>query len=506
MAITVSFYQFKKRINSTIRPDQTPIPGLSPVATYDCILKAGCGVMSPVISLDYGISSNPTGMNYAYIADFGRYYYVKEWQWDERLWHVYLEEDVLASWKTDILNASCFVLRSSSSYDLYLTDEFYPTKAAALNKVAQASSNPWPADLSNGYYVVGIINTDSGAVGSVSYYVMTNTQFKAFCSSLMTNTGWLQVPNDFLNGGMDEKLLRTLFNPIQYVASVKWFPIAPPTNGSVADLPYGWWSLTGISASRLDADGVASTSFTIAIPDHPQASTRGEYLNAGPFTKLTLYAGPFGEIPLDGTVYTRNQSIRCDVVVDCVSGIGTMEMNVDIIASYPNTITGTVQAQMGVDIQISQMSVDRLQQAETIITGALDYTAGALSTAASATNVSNLINPVAGGLNAAASGAQTISTGVHAIANGIRASIPQMITTGINGSMASYYFRPYVKAECFELVTEDLSDFGRPLAQNKQLSTLSGYVLCKDPHVQTYGTVNETAAVNAYLESGVYLQ
>lgn len=506
MSIKVDFYQFKKRVNSTIRPDQTPIPNLTPVASYDCILKAGCGIMSPVISLDYGISSNPTGMNYAYIADFGRYYYVKEWQWDERLWHIYLEEDVLASFKTDILNSNAFVLRSSSSYDLNLMDEFYPTKAVAVNKVNQASSNPWPADLSNGYYVVGIINTDSGAVGSVSYYVMTNTQFKTFCSKLMTNTTWLNVPNDFLNGGMDENLLRTLFNPIQYVSSVKWFPVAPPTNGSVSNLPYGWWTLSGVSASKLDADGVASTSFTIAIPDHPQASSRGEYLNAAPYTRLTLYAGPFGEIPLDGTVYTRNQSIRCDIAIDCISGIGTMEMNVDILASYPNTITNMRQAQIGVDIQISQMSVDKLAQAETVITGAADTLSGTLSAAATATNITNLINPIGGALSAASAGAQAVSTGVHAIANGIRASIPQMLTTGINGSLSSYYYRPYVQAECFELVTEDLSDFGRPLAQNKALSTLTGFVLCKDPHVQTYGTVNETAAVNAYLESGFYIE
>lgn len=500
MAITVNFYQFKKRINSTSQPTGTP------AASYNCILKSGCGIMSPVLALDVGLSSNPSNLNYAYIADFNRYYYVKEWQWTDRLWYIYLEEDVLATFKTDINNSSCFVLRAAAAYDGTLTDEFYPCKTTAVNKVNQASSNPWPGDLSSGYYVVGIINTDSGSVGSVSYYVMTNSQFKTFCSSLMTNTGWLSVPNDFLNGGMDDNLLRTLFNPIQYVASVKWFPVAPPTNGTVSNLPYGWWTLSGVSASKLDADGVASTSFTIAIPDHPQASTRGEYLNAAPFTKLTLFAGPFGEIPLDGTIYTRNQSIRCDIAIDCISGTGTMEMNVDIPANYPNTITNMRQAQIGVDIQISQMSVDRLTQAETVVTGVLDYTAGALQTAASATNVTNLINPIAGGLTAAASGAQTISTGVHAIANGIRASIPQMITSGVNGSISAYYFRPYVQAECFELVTEDNSDFGRPLAQNKLLSTLTGYVLCKDAHVQTYGSANETAAVNAYLESGVYLQ
>ena len=69
MAITVNFYLFKKRINSTMRPSDA-VPAVTPAATYNCILKAGCDIMSPVLSLDYGIANNPTGLNYAYIPDF----------------------------------------------------------------------------------------------------------------------------------------------------------------------------------------------------------------------------------------------------------------------------------------------------------------------------------------------------------------------------------------------------------------------------------------------------
>ena len=500
MSVTVDFYTFSKKVNSTARPTGQPS------ATYNCILKHGCGVMSPVISLDLGLATNPQTLNYCYISDFGRYYFVKEWTWEERLWHIYLEEDLLATWKTEINATSCYVLRSASTYDGLIMDELYPTKPFALNKVNQATSNPWPADLASGYYVVGIINMDSSAVGAVSYYVMTNNQFKTFCTSLMQNTNWLNVPNDFLNGGMDENLLKTLFNPIQYVASCKWYPFAPPTSGSVSDLPYGWWTLNGVSASRLDPDGVASVSFTIAVPDHPQATTRGEYLNSSPYTRLTLYAGPFGEMTIDPDIYTRTQSIRCDIACDCISGIGTMELNVDILSSYPNTITNVVQTQMAVDIQIAQMGVDRLSQAETIVTGTYDTLASGLQTAAAATNITNLLNPVAGVLSTAAQGAQAVSTGVHAIANGIRASVPQLQSSGINGSIACYQVRPHLRAEFYELVAEDLPDNGRPLCQVKQLSSLTGFVMVKDGNVELPGTLNEGAAVKAYLESGVFLE
>lgn len=486
-----------------MRPDQTPFPNLSPAAYYDCILKAGCDVMSPILSLDIGISTNPTNLNYAYIADFNRYYFIKTWQWDERLWHIYLEEDVLATWKTTINLASLYILRSASTFDTLLTDELYPTKPGALNRNISASSNPWTYNLNSGRFVVGIINNQPGAMGAVSYYVMTNTQFKTMCASLLANTSWLNVPSDVLDGGLDSNLLKTLFNPIQYVASVKWVPFTPPTDGGVSDLPYGWWTLNGVSASILDLTTPYTASFSFTLGDHPQAASRGSYLNCAPYTRLMLAAGPFGEIVLDPNDF-QSGMVYADLVCDCVSGVGRLLLSNTTLGSP--TFIVDISADMAVNIQIAQMGVDKLTQAETIITGALDVAAGTMQTAAQGTNITNLVNPLAGALQTAASGAQTVSTGVHAIANGIRTSVPQMATTGINGSISSYYFAPYIKQTFYELVPEDNTENGRPLAQMKQLSTLSGYVLARNGDVAIAGTVNEHAAVKAYLESGCFLE
>lgn len=501
MAITVNFYLFKKRINSTMRPSDA-VPAVTPAATYNCILKAGCDIMSPVLSLDYGIANNPTGLNYAYIPDFNRYYFVKTWQWEERLWHIYLEEDTLASFKTNIMASTGYVLRSASQYDLTVTDEMYPTKPQAIVRNTSPDRNPWAYGLTGGRFIVGIINNDSSAQGAVSYYVMTNAQFKTLCTSLMQNTQWLNVPTDFMNGGLDENLLKTLFNPIQYVASVKWVPFVPTTSGSVSDLPYGWWTLSGVSASRLSLSSPYTDSFRYVLPSHTQAS-RGSYLNCAPFTRHLLCAGPFGEIPLDPDEFPSGEVI-CDLVMDCVSCIGKLFIT---SSRTLGTYYKIVSADMGVDVQIAQMGVDRLSQAETIATGAMDTYAAALGTASSATNITNLVNPVGGALGVAAEGAQAVSTGIHAIANGIRASLPQMQSSGINGSMAAYYLAPFLKTTCFELVPEDLTEKGRPLAQQKALNTLSGFVMLECGDLGgTGGTINEQAAVKAYLESGCFLE
>lgn len=501
MAITVNFYMFKKRINSTMRPADA-VPAVTPTATYNCILKSGCDIMSPVLSLDYGIANNPTGLNYAYIPDFNRYYFVKTWQWQDRLWNIYLEEDTLASFKTTIMASTGYVLRSASQYDLTITDTMYPTKPQALVRNTQPDHNPWTSSLSSGRYIVGIINQDSGATGAVSYYVMTNAQFKQLCTLLMQDTQWLNVPTDFLNGGLDENLLKTLFNPIQYISSVKWVPFVPDTVANSDRLSYGWWHLPLTNIPRLDTSIPYADSFRYVVPSHPQSS-RGSYLNCGPFTRHLLCCGPFGDIILDANELHAGEII-CDLVVDCVSGIGKM-----LITS--STALGTyykqAYADMSVDIQIAQMGVDRLTQAETIATGAMDTYAAALGTAASATNITNLVNPVGAVLGAASQGAQAVSTGIHAIANGIRSSMPQMQTTGVNGSVSSYYLAPFLKTEFYELVPEDLQEKGRPLAQQKSLNTLSGFVMLESGDLGgTGGTVNEQAAVKAYLESGCFLE
>lgn len=504
MAIAVNFYTFKKRINSTMRPENA-FPAVTPAATYNCILKAGCDVMSPVISLDYGIANNPTSLNYAYIPDFNRYYFVKTWQWEERLWNIYLEEDVLATARDAIKNSTGYVLRSSSDYDGTIMDELYPTKPAALVRNTSPDHNPWAYGLSGGRFIVGIINNDSSAQGAVSYYVMTNAQFKTLCNSLMQNTQWLNVPTDFLNGGLDENLLKTLFNPIQYVASVKWVPFVPSTTGNVSGLPYGWWTLGSVGASRLDLSAPYTDSFRYVLPAHPQAATRGSYLNCGPYTRHTLSAGPFGEIALDPDEFPNGEVI-CDLVVDCVSCIGKLFIT---RSRTLGTYYRVVSADIGVDVQVAQMGVDRLSQWETIASGAADVAAGALGTTAAATNITNLVNPLGGIFNAASQGAQTVSTGVHAIANGIRSSMPQLQSSGVNGSMAAYYLPPFLKTTTFELVSEDESEKGRPLAQSRSLANMSGFIMLESGDVAAGGfggSVNEQAAVKAYLESGCFLE
>ena len=108
-------------------------------------------------------------------------------------------------------------------------------------------NNPFASSIANGYYVVGVINNDANSVGAVSYYVMTNTEFRAFSAKLLSSTDYLGSISD-----ISEQLTKVLFNPFSYISSCIWIPVQPPTSGNVTTIPVGWWEVAA-TAKKLSA-------------------------------------------------------------------------------------------------------------------------------------------------------------------------------------------------------------------------------------------------------------
>ena len=496
----VSLYTFSKEKNSTVRPSGDG-------TRFSCILKDSSGTMAPVIKLDIGLDNSPSGYNYAYIPDFNKYYYVSEWIFEDRLWVAYLEEDTLATWRDYIGNQMFYVLRAANGSDGNITDDLYPTYPTPTVHISRGDSRPWLPVLETGNYVVGIINNSSNAMGAVGYYVFTNTQFRTFCAKLMQNTGWLNVPTEVAQGGIDDGLLKTLFNPFQYVVSCKWYPFKIDNRylgSQLSSLPYGWWTLENVTCHIL-GDNLCVEEIDFPLEKHPQSVLRGNYLNCEPFTKITLSMEPFGEIVIDSALVRDETKLLTLTSVDMISGTASLEIcRASDAVNYPKNVLYRQHANFGVDIQIAQIAVDRLTQAETVISGAADVARDTFHTAANATNISNLLNPIAGGLNTAASGAQTVSTATHAIADGIRSSIPQVQKAGANGSIAAYADIPVLIQKFYRLVDENKKDNGRPFCKNTTPATLHGYMVIQNADVKLPATINEISAVKAYMESGFY--
>lgn len=497
MSFKLNLYTFSKKLNSTKLPTGTPLE-------LDVTLKGPCGIMAPVFQLDLGLVQNPSQYNYAHVPVFNRYYFITEWEFSDRLWICHLEEDTLASWRSQVLSQSFYVLRAAGASDGQINDEMYPTKAMpTIIEMQPIGGDPWSGSMASGYFVITVIC--EGSSTGTKYYVTNLSGLRGLTQVLMQNTSWLQVPSQISQGGLDEHLLRTLFNPWQYITSIKWYPFKPDVKegSSSSSINYGWWNLTLSSGSVEELDETSSfwyTRLSFTLQKHPQAAARGVYLNGAPYNRMRLMIEPFGMITVDPAPFMDKTTLYAEVRVDPRTGTGLLLL--DDGAMYYETR----QCDFGVEMPVSQIAVDRLTQAETVITGAADTTRDALATASQATNISNLVNPLSGELAAASAGAQAVSTGVHAIADGIRSSVPQMETRGMRGSTSAFNTGIYLYAEYYPLTDEDLSNNGRPLCQIRQLSSMTGYVLIRDGHVDLPGNAGEIAAVKAYLEAGIYVE
>lgn len=463
----ILLYSFDKRENSTARP-------LTPVESLQCNLKEPCSIISPVVKLNLFKTSSPALINYAYIPEFRRYYFITNWSYSGGLWYAAMQVDALASWREAIGASELYVLRSSARFNGAVTDMKYPTTAnVALSTIT--GENPWATTFDTGKYVVGIINGDAGNVGAVSYYVFTPGEFGALKAVLMGNTGYLNVPIEQI----PEEALKVQFNPFQYVASVMWFPFNPPEGGRVDGIQFGWWTLDGVSGARL---GQAADIVTcqLSIPKHPQVA-RGTYLNLSPYSRYTLNMRPFGTLALDASALAGSSTLYVTIYVDCITGTGTLYASPN---SGLTDVVAITQAQVGVPIQLAQIARDYLGVAATSI-GAGGAAMGQF-----------LTGNVAG----------AISTAVSGIASTVAAAIPQMQTSGGNGSISDFIQPPRLYCEFYKLVSENNADVGRPLCEVVRLDTIPGFIMVSDADISLPATADENRAIKEYMKGGFFYE
>ena len=470
MAFNVSFYTFNKRENSTARPDVS-----NPAKIFPFRLKDDCGIINPVLEIYLPMSENPSQLNYAYIPDFYRFYFVNDWTFSGGVWLASLNVDVLATYKFNIGPSTQYVLRSSAEHDGNIMDDYYTGNGVVTTMYSEADAAFWPGtNFSSGSYVVGIINKATNTVGAVSYYVFTQAQFDALCVFLMGDVNWL---GDITEIGPD--LTKALFNPFQYIASCIWFPDTINGGTSVTSVPFGWWDAP-VSAKTLTTQGHMPSLLTIDVPKHPQAASRGGYLNLAPYSSYVLDSRVWGTIPLDTAALKNLSQISMGWEVDYVTG--QAEMMVKALAN--NYVLFRSTATFGIPIQLAQITRDYLGTA----INAVNTVSGVVGSVMSGN--------IAGAFGGAASG----------IGNTIRASMPDFSTSGSNGSIVPFTKAPSISARFQSVVDEDNADLGRPLCKAKRIDTIPGYIMCSHADVSLPATAPENQRIKEYMESGFFYE
>lgn len=466
MSFTVDLYSFSKRENSTKQPGAAS-------ASFQCILKDSSGLVSPVIALDLGRSFSPASYNYAYIPTFGRYYFIAEWTYNNALWEARMVCDVLATYKAQIGSSSLYVLRAASAYDGNVIDNLYPMKAIPTHAVTSFST-PWhgmidtSGSIAGGAFIVGIVS-ERPTHGSITYYALNMTQMSMLAIWLSAN--FVSESNGFDTNDATISLQKSIIDPFDYIKSCTWIPYAVTTANyeSIYVLNFS----TGVNGYRFDrgATGVIHNSITVGnLPRHPQAAQRGSYLNISPYTEAEVFIPPFGLITLDTRILASSPSITLDYRIDCFNGSGTLSIEIG------GTTVNRVQAQLGVPIQLSQIRQD--------IIGGVTSMMGVSANAA----LGNVMGAAAG-----------IGSAVQAIA-------PKANTIGGAGGWADLGGAPGVVQHFYPVTDDDPDHAGRPLMAVRQISSLSGYIICQDGDVSISGTQTEAETIRSYLEGGFYYE
>lgn len=466
----VQIGRFIKKENSTLRPS-----GLD--RTLNVELKKETSIMRPVFRIKQ--SNWDPGYNYVYVPNWGRYYFISDATYViGEIVEVACSEDIGATWRSEIAASNLYVLRSAADYDGYVVDNAYPARSDYTVQETEASA-PWDAlDFSGGTYVCGIVGGALTGVGSVTYWAFTRTELRQLLVNLMGGISWYQVSVEEVS----ENLQKMLFNPMQYFVSCIWFPFSKTafTGTDNVQVKYGWWNMEYTGKMLTSTTPIHKTTYLDALP-HPQGE-RGSYLNAPPFTRKFVRYLPFGTFEIDPQFFPSNTPVILYLSVDIITGVGVLRVAKDAGDDWRSY--QTIQAQVGVPVQLSQIGYNY----NAISNGVTSLASGAAAGAF-----------MAGGIGAMIGAAAMIG-------NAASAFVPQLQSSGINGGLSGLDTDITLTHYFSILVDEDRENHGRPLCKLRTLGTLPGYQLIQEGDVVMSGTDSERAAVKALLEGGYYFE
>lgn len=495
MAFTVLFWDFSKKQNSTAIPTGAG-------TSYSCTLKDGCSITSPVIKLDLGPASGvPIPFTYCRIQDFNRYYFINDWTSEKGMWYASCSVDVLASFKTEIGNASELIVRAASQTDGRVNDTLYPMINDQVWYSRDGSASPWwvetwqSASLYTGEFVVGLLSYvgSLSVPGGINYIAIPDIFFNFFMNAIF-NT---DRPNDpsavevqgqvfgtllpELNDVQARNLAYIAENPYtDYVDSITYVPVAGQASDYSDRAVYLGPNPITVRCREVNPRTMIHYTWqTSNIPKHPQAATRGSYLNLEPYSEYTLNLPRVGLVPLSAAKFSDYSYLTVDLDLDPVTGEGLYQIyagngsNIKQLIHKTTTFLG-VRIKIGTNKEIGTYLKDAAQ----LVSGMFGLTSG---------NPAGLINGVASIMH------DTQAPGSGRIGD----------VSGYNDLYPGY---PTLYSNHHYVSGQDLANSGAPLMMVRQISALSGYVQCLHGDITVSCTDPERAEIRSHLESGFFYE
>lgn len=466
---------FSKKKNSTKQPST----GTTVTGVY---LKEDTTITNPSLDL-VGV---PATANYFYISDFGRYYFVQnatKVAADRNLFE--LEEDVLATYKTNIGSYTAFVSRAASSYDINMHDAAVSQSQEYAQETEGARTALTASTVKQGAYIVRTVG-----YSGVTSFIATEAELYQLLQYAFDQANW--GSSGSWTNFFGDKIAAAYCNPFQFIVDVRWIGLTDTQISSLGGRPsrrvYLGYFDTGLDLHKVDPiSAYYPTSLewqdvSVAVP----GAYYNDFRDYDPsWVSYEINVPACGIHPLDPIAIKNGVSIvygvdslTGDVIAEVYSGT----------ADPSRTLLFKATGSVGVSIQIGQVSAQGSAQA-------------------------TLLNPFKSVGDVGRVLASDINRGIAELGGKGSAIVSaltgdKITTIGSVGSRGSaqldsdvFITKRLLKAKDFQTTTA-----GRPLCQNTTISSLSGYVQCDGASLDIPGFSQEKDAVNGYLNGGFYYE
>lgn len=469
----VNFYTFSKRRNSTKQPTGAG-------TLKKCNLKENTSLHNPVLEIAGGIN---TSFDYAYISAWGRYYYVTDQiSVANDLTQFHLEEDLLATHKTDIGNSKAYIVYASTGYDTMKIDSRIMTKNT---KTKNGGGAPDTVIFNGGAYYLTVFNGANGGSSGISQTYQLNDKAMDKIRRWFGDTSIYAALANYFNG-----------SPMDGVFSVKWMPFKYVAAGgntayvyigdrdNVSD-GYGIDTGQGEYASRIDDFPTIVKTVTFARPNR-----YSDFRMYEPYTTGIIYLPGVGNLSLNLGDW-KGSNINVIVTIEVITGNVSYLLTTDA-GAIVQTASCNVSSNCPIAKEVTNGS-GVVSSLGMVAGGAAGLVGGLLS----------------GGTTAvAASGAAIVAGMTNTVLN---ANQHAPSVSGNFGSRNVLQW-PYITMIETSVDTEDpdaanyITEKGRPVGVVNTINSYSGYVQTIDAHVNCDAPASEKEEINSLLNSGIFYE
>lgn len=512
---------------------------------YDCVIRDSTSIFNPTIQISTDVSI--IEYTYCYIEDFKRYYFITNIVAIRNgLWSLSLSEDVLMSFKEDILNQTCIVARNEYQYNLLLQDDKLFTKyerkitESEVTNIADSSityteflSTASRSSNSLNCIITGIgkfwsnTNIETPIVNINSHNFLPNisvTQQILFGTSI----------NNINSVAIDIAYLEALLVWLQdrgrssYIVSIIILPYFVPV------VTQSGYNLGNIQINGEDS-GIKCYGMTYSMSNYIttnkftiNSSTPISFLDYEPYTNYSLYLPYCDYIELKAS-QVLNKTLMVQYQVNYLDG----SAQCIVTNATDNQIISTQSCQLGIRIPISSDNAYdiSLLKTQNITNGVLSGLTSIVGMYIGGLGIANGLSSVSGGsalnnLGLITAGTEQVnyntekigSTGIgligtiaNTIMNDQKLYPTAKCTSG--GGQLSYYLpqkvrlrKSFIQPSLSPTNTLYCKLYGKPLETTTRLSNMHGFTIVAEIELENFfnATAQERNAVISSLKNGVH--